>query len=191
MDTNNQDLNHRGFSEENNEQKEHGATPAKQTEQQPIFQVPVTAQSSGYTGNKGNEFNQGNDSSQQASNSQRQTYSQHQFQVAVPNSGAILTLGILSIVMLCCCGPFLVGPVLGIIAIALAPSAIRKYHENPDMYKPGSLKNITAGRTCAIIGLSLGVILFFFWLLGSGMNLFDNMDQFEEIYREVWDEMGY
>lgn len=185
MDTNNQDLNKRGFSEENNEQNENDAAPAKQTEEQPTFQVPVTAQSSGYTGNKGN------DSSQQAGNTQSQSYSQNQIQVAVPNSGAILTLGILSIVMLCCCGPFLVGPVLGIIAIALAPSAIRKYHENPEMYKPGSLKNMTAGRTCAIIGLSLGVILFFVWLLGSGMNLFDNMDQFEEIYREVWDEMGY
>lgn len=188
MDTNNKNLNQRGFSEENEQSDELIPSPSIQSKQQSSFQAPVTSQSAGYTGNSSNTSDTSN---QQYNNNKQQSHRQNQFIVSSPNSGAILTLGILSLVMLCCCGPFLVGPVLGIIAIALAPSAIRKYYENPDIYKPGSLSNIKAGRTCAIIGISIGVILFMFWLLGSGLNFFDNIDQFEEIYKEAWDEMGY
>jgi hypothetical protein len=111
--------------------------------------------------------------------------------VAIPNSGGILTLGILSIVMLCCCGPFLVGPVLGILAIALTPAALRKYNENPEIYKAGSLSNIKAGRICGIIGLSIGVLLFAIWLISAGINGFDSINEIQDIYQEVWDGMNY
>lgn len=150
------------------------------------FQAPVTAQSSGFTGTQSNNDNSGENIKVQAP---KQTTINTQ--IAIPNSGGILTLGILSIVMLCCCGPFLVGPVLGIIAIAIAPGAIRKYNLNPEKYKAGSLSNIKAGRVCAIIGLSLGIILFLFWLLSAGLDTFGNIDGFEEIYKDVWNEVGY
>ena len=70
-----------------------------------------------------------------------------------PNSTAVLVLGILSIVMCWCYG--LVSIVLGIVAIILANVGEREYKLNPQAYSISSYKNLKAGKTCAIIGLSL------------------------------------
>jgi hypothetical protein len=75
-------------------------------------------------------------------------------QEKLPNSGGILALGILGIVL---AGG--IGPILGIIALAMAPGAIRTYEQYPGRFTPGSLKNVKAGRTCAIIGLSLTALV--------------------------------
>lgn len=74
-------------------------------------------------------------------------------QIAIPNSGGILTMGILSIVF---AGG--IGIVLGIIALSLSGGALTKYRENPSRYTESSFKNVKAGKICSIIGMSLAVL---------------------------------
>jgi hypothetical protein len=109
-------------------------------------------------------------------------------QVSLPNSGAILTLGIISIVSICCCAGF-VGPILSIVALALAPGAKRTYYSNPGLYTQSSFSNLKAGQTCAIIGLvvSLLSIVYFVVLFSSGSYMAD----FDELINEVWNQSSY
>lgn len=72
-------------------------------------------------------------------------------QVELPNATAILVLGILSIVFACCYG--IVGLGMAIAALIMGKSALRTYRADPGRYTAGSLSNVSAGRTCAIIGL--------------------------------------
>ena len=78
------------------------------------------------------------------------------------NSTGILVMGILSIVCFCCFFVGLIGIILGIIALILGNKALTEYDQNPQAYTMQSVKNAHAGRTCAIIGLSLGGI----WIVG-------------------------
>lgn len=89
-------------------------------------------------------------------------------QVPIPNSTAILVLGILSIPF-CCCVNGLVGLVLGIIAIVLYGKAINIYNANKDAYTDKSLSNLNAGRICAIIGtiFSALMVLFTIYLIST------------------------
>ena len=73
----------------------------------------------------------------------------------LPNSTAVLVLGIVSIVgVLCSQG--LLGIILGIIGLVLSGTPMRMYKENPEAYTEASIKNTKAGRICSIIGVSLG-----------------------------------
>ena len=74
-------------------------------------------------------------------------------QVPLPNSTAVLVLGILSIVFCWCFG--IVGLTLGIIALVLAKNSNKAYLEAPERFTEVSFKNMNAGRICAIIGTSL------------------------------------
>jgi hypothetical protein len=74
-------------------------------------------------------------------------------QQPVPNSTAVLVLGILSIVT--CWTNGFIGIVLGIIALAIAGKGITAYKANPSLYTLSSYNNLKSGRVCAIIGLSL------------------------------------
>lgn len=76
-------------------------------------------------------------------------------QEKLPNSGAVLTCGIIGIVL----SFGLFGIILNIIAISLAGGAIRKYNEQPGRYTAQSLSRVKAGRTCGIIGLALFVVM--------------------------------
>lgn len=85
-------------------------------------------------------------------------------QEALPNSTAVLVLGISSIaITLCCCailGAFgFIGIILGgissVIALIMAKKAKHTYEQNPELYTESSYNNINAGRTCAIVGLVL------------------------------------
>lgn len=78
------------------------------------------------------------------------------------NSTGVLVMGILSIVCFCCLFAGIVGIILGILAIVLGNKALAEYDQNPAAYTYQSVKNTRAGRTCAIIGLSLGGI----WIVG-------------------------
>lgn len=128
---------------------------------------------------------------QQPPNTYQQTHNPYPntFKIKIPNSGGILTLGILSILSLCCCGPFL-GPILAIIALALIPKAKRSYNENPTLYKTSSIGNLKAGQICAIIGLSLGVLLAIFTIYMYVVNP-DNMNEINQAINEAWNETGY
>lgn len=80
--------------------------------------------------------------------------------VPLPNSSAILMLGIFSIVIACCCPIFsLVGLILGIVALALSPRTIEIYTANPGKYTESSFKNVSAGKICAIIGVVITGLL--------------------------------
>jgi hypothetical protein len=85
-------------------------------------------------------------------------------QEALPNSTAILVLGISSIaITLCCCvilGAFgfigiLLGGILSAIALIMAKKAKNTYEQNPELYTESSFNNTNAGRICAIVGLVL------------------------------------
>lgn len=72
----------------------------------------------------------------------------------LPNSTAVLVLGIFSILTCCCWG--IIGLILGIIALVLAKKDTALYNENPELYTGYS--NINTGRILAIIGLVLSSI---------------------------------
>ncbi len=71
----------------------------------------------------------------------------------IPNSTAVLVLGIVSIVMCWCFG--IIGLTCGIIALVLAKKGLNLYTSNPDNYTTSSRNNIKAGKICAIIGICL------------------------------------
>jgi len=79
-------------------------------------------------------------------------------QQAIPNSTSVLVLGIISIVGCWCWG--IPGVVCGIIALTQANKGKAAYNLNPGLYSLASLKNMNAGRVCAIIGLCLSGIVF-------------------------------
>lgn len=81
----------------------------------------------------------------------------------VPNSTAVLVLGILSIVLCFCYG--IIGIVLGIIAIVLGSKGITAYKANPSAYSLSSYNNIKAGKICGIIGLILSVLYILFIII--------------------------
>lgn len=79
----------------------------------------------------------------------------------LPDSTAVLVLGILSIIAGFCYG--IVGLIFGIIALAIASRPERLYREQPNRYSQSSYGNLRAGRICAIIGLCIsGLIVLIF-----------------------------
>jgi|WetSurMetagenome_2_1015567.scaffolds.fasta_scaffold399503_2 hypothetical protein len=82
----------------------------------------------------------------------------------LPNSTPVLVLGILSIVFSCWYFS-IIGVVLGIIALVLSGRDLALYQTNPQKYTLGSFNNVKAGRTCAIIGLSVAVLFFIIVML--------------------------
>lgn len=73
----------------------------------------------------------------------------------LPNSTAVLVLGIVSIVLSCCCSIF--GSILGIVGLVLANNATKLYNENPDQYD--GFNNVKTGKILNIIGIVLGLIM--------------------------------
>jgi len=93
-------------------------------------------------------------------------------QQALPNATAVLILGILSIATCCCYG--VIGLILGIIALVLSKKDKALYSSNPSFYTESSLKNLNAGRVCAIIGLVLNALTLVYYavilyLFGTGV----------------------
>ncbi len=81
----------------------------------------------------------------------------------LPNSTAVLVLGIISIFGCFCWG--IVGLVLGIIALVLAGKANNLYLQNPENYSESSLNNLKAGKVCAIVGTCLSALFFIMMLI--------------------------
>lgn len=80
---------------------------------------------------------------------------------SLPNSTAVLVLGIISIPTSFCYG--FIGITLGIIALVLAKKDLKLYNENPNLYS--GYENLKSGRICAIIGLSIGSVFFLFLIM--------------------------
>ena len=112
----------------------------------------------------------------------------NEFNLPVPNSNAILTLGILSIITCCCCNG-IIGIILSIIAIVLAAKSKREFNRNSDMYDERTLGKVNAGRTCAIIGLTVGLLMFVIAILVVHFAL-DDVSNITN-YANGWDGLGY
>lgn len=96
----------------------------------------------------------------------------------LPNSTAVLVLGILSIIGCWCWG--IPGLVCGIIALVLSSKSEVLYSANPSLYKPVSYSNLKAGKICAIIGVCLsGIILFLVFVkIAFGLAFLSNLPGF-------------
>lgn len=66
-------------------------------------------------------------------------------------AGGILTMGIISIPF--CMG--FIGLILAIITLTKSGKALSLYRDYPQQYTQASYKKVKAGRTCAIVSLSL------------------------------------
>lgn len=101
---------------------------------------------------------------------------QAQFQPVIvqplPNSTAVLVLGILSIALCWCYG--VIGLTLGIIALVLSNKATKVYNENKSAYTESSYKNMKAGKICAIIGTSISglyilIVIVYLSIVGAAL----------------------
>nr|WP_297309188.1 CCC motif membrane protein [uncultured Flavobacterium sp.] len=72
----------------------------------------------------------------------------------LPNSTAVLVLGILSILGCCCYG--IIGLILGIVGLVLSKKDLALYNTNPSLYK--GLSNLKTGKILCIIGIVLSII---------------------------------
>ena len=81
----------------------------------------------------------------------------------LPNSTAVLVLGILSIIGCFCYG--VIGLILGIIALVLAGKDLKLYNLDPSSFTPGSLSNLKAGKVCAIIGVILSALFLIYVII--------------------------
>lgn len=79
--------------------------------------------------------------------------------VSLPNSSAVLVLGILSIVLCWCHG--IIGMIMAVVALVLANRDLALFHSNPNTYTSNSYNNVKTGRTVAIIGLVLAALFLF------------------------------
>jgi len=78
----------------------------------------------------------------------------------LPNANTILILGILSIVFCWWHLVSFVGIVLGVITLVLSMKEMDLYRAAPQKYTVSSLNNVRTGRTCAIVGLIISVVVF-------------------------------
>ncbi len=79
----------------------------------------------------------------------------------LPNSTAVLVLGIISIPTSFCYG--FIGITLGIVALVLAKKDLKLHKQYPDEFD--GYDNLNIGRICAIIGLSIGSLIFLLLLM--------------------------
>jgi len=107
--------------------------------------------------------NQGNPTQENVNQQFNQQFVQHTGQQQLPNSTAVLVLGIISIVGCFCYG--IIGLILGIIALVLAGKAKKIYDQNPALFSEASFKNMKAGKICAIIGLCLSACYLIFFIV--------------------------
>ncbi len=158
--------------------------PGKKESQAPDYATSGSQQSQGYQG-KSNTVNQ---PSQTVTSAQQTATNMQQ---PLPNSGGILAMGIISLVLFCCCYG-IISIVLAIIALVLSSKAQREYMQNPDLYTYSSYKNMKAGRVTAIIGLCLAALMIVFLAiaLASGLNVFSTEEALQQI-EQAWESTGY
>ena len=107
-----------------------------------------------------------------------QNYQPFNTQINVPNSVAVLVLGIVSIALCWCYG--VIGIASGIVALILGQKASALYEENPDAYNLASYNNLKAGKICAIIGICLSIlyivalILYIVFIGAALTSIYDN-----------------
>ena len=105
-----------------------------------------------------------------------------------PHANLILSFGIISIVTCCCCSGIL-GIVFSIIAIILAVKSKKEFTCNSDLYNENTFGKVNAGKTCAIIGLILGILMFAIAMIVISLNLSDGASIMG--LEGSWDGLGY
>ena len=94
---------------------------------------------------------------------------------SLPNSTAVLVLGICSIIFGC----FFVGLILGIIGVTMSSKGRKMYMDNPELYE--GYGTLNAGRILSIIGIVLGGLYTIYWFIavsilgGAGLSLLQLM----------------
>jgi|WetSurMetagenome_2_1015567.scaffolds.fasta_scaffold309237_2 hypothetical protein len=86
------------------------------------------------------------------------------FRKNLPNSRTVLALGVLSIVFSIWYFS-IAGVVLSIFALVLANRGLSLYYSDKSQYSLSSFNNLKAGRVCAIIGLTVAILFFIFFIL--------------------------
>ncbi len=105
--------------------------------------------------------------------------------MSLPNSTAVLVLGILSIVTCCCWG--VIGLILSIIALVLSKRDRILYTTYSGAYTESSFKNLNAGRVCAIIGLVLSAVglVNVLWQIIFGRGAMSELDMIREALQNL------
>jgi len=101
----------------------------------------------------------------------------------LPYAQSALILGISSIVTSCCCWG-IIGIILGIIGLNNANKAIRIHEEDPNSFD--GVNNAQTGKTTAIIGIVLGVLLMIWHIYtfstGDYEVMFEEFSNFSDEY---------
>jgi hypothetical protein len=81
----------------------------------------------------------------------------------LPNTTAVLVLGILSILTCCCYG--IIGLALGIVGLVLTHKDLIVYNQSPEKYD--NYPTLNTGKILCIIGIVLSAIaiLYFIWII--------------------------
>lgn len=93
----------------------------------------------------------------------------------LPNSTAVLILGICSIVFSC----FFVGLILGIIGLNMSSKGRKMWKANPEKYE--GYGTLNAGWIMSLIGTILGGLYAFYWLIavvilgGAAFSIFSGL----------------
>ena len=98
----------------------------------------------------------------------------------LPNSTAVLVLGIVSIVTCCCYG--IVGLICAIIAIILTKKAKDIYRQSPEGYG-----NLQAGYVMSFIGIALNIMYlgYLIFLINTfGMDTVSNQEELQKALQE-------
>lgn len=101
----------------------------------------------------------------------------------LPNSTAVLVLGIISIVTCCCYG--IVGLICAIIAIILTKKAKDIYRQSPESYL--GYGNLQAGYVMSFIGIALNIIYlgYLIFLINTfGMDTVSNQEELQKALQE-------
>lgn len=105
-------------------------------------------------------------------------------QQKLPNSTAVLVLGILSLVGCMCYG--LPGMIMGLVGLILANKDEKLYRQNPSLYS--DYGNLKAGKILSIIGLILGVLfvaMMVFYVAYFGWETITDPELMQEKIREM------
>lgn len=119
-------------------------------------------------------------------NEVRQTPKSNGMKMNVPNANLVLTFGIISIVTFCCCSG-IVGIIFAIVALILSIKSKREFRANSDLYDEASYSKVSAGKTCAIIGLVLGLIMLIIAIVAVNLLSTDELMHIDG----GWNQMGY
>ncbi len=135
--------------------------------------------------------NQNTNTGQSFQEEQSQNPPRRDIQVNLPNAGGILAMGIISIVLFCCCYGFF-SVILAIVALVLASKAFKQYNQNPELYTEASYKNVKAGRICSIIGLALSILIILAVVIALvlGVEVTDLAEPLEEL-EEILENTSY